>query len=425
MTSPPSPDSRPTGPPAGPLTPSDTPSDTPHEPTRVDTPQPRTEAGGPPPPPRGPGKGGGGGGGGGGEPGGGGPWWRSAPRVAIIAAAVVAAVILTLVLTRPDGAGTAEIFAEPAGSTGRDPVTASTATESGPTPSETPRKPVKGTNSNISGAMPGLYGGTQNSASCDIEKQIRYLGSVPAKNRAFAAVVGQAPENIPAYLRSLTPVQLRYDTRVTNHGYKDDKAYPFQSVLQAGTAVLVDSYGVPRVRCKCGNPLTKPKALTGARTVGQKWAGYQPSNAVVVKPSKRTVRSFTLCDPKTGKWFKRPKGAEGPTGDRPTAPPSETPSGPTAESPSTESSPPTESTTGETGTATSEPGTPDTGPGTETTGGTGTNGGTGTTGGTTEPPPGGTTGDTSPHVEQPGEGTPGSNGSPGGEPHSEGTAPAT
>ncbi|MFI6766263.1 DUF6777 domain-containing protein [Streptomyces sp. NPDC050355] len=390
----------------------------------MDTPQPRTEAGGPTPPPRGPGKGGGGGGGGGGESGGGGPWWRSAPRVAIIAAAVVAAVILTIVLTRPNGASANEVFAEPAGYTGRDPVTESTATESTPAPSATPRKPVKGTNSNFAGQTPGLYGGTQNSASCDIEKQIRFLGSVPAKNRAFAAVVGQAPENIPAYLRSLTPVQLRYDTRVTNHGYKDGKAYPFQSVMQAGTAVLVDAYGVPRVRCKCGNPLTKPQALSGAKTVGEPWPGYRPSHAVVVKPSKKTVRAFTLCDPKTGKWFKRPKGAEGPTEDRPTAPPTETPSGPATGSPSTGSSPPTgESTTGETGTSTSEPGTPDTGPGTETTGGTGT------TGGTTEPPTGGTTGgttgDSSPHVEQPGEGTTGSDGSPGSVPHSEGTAPAT
>ncbi len=424
MTSPPSPDSRPTGPPAGPLTP----SGTPHEPTRVDTPQPRTEAGGPTPPPGGPGKGGGGGGGGGGESGGGSPWWRSAPRVAIIAAAVVAAVILTVVLTRPNGTGAAEIFAEPAGSTGRDPLTDSTATESTPAPSATPRKPVKGTNSNISGAMPGLYGGTQNSASCDIEKQIRFLGSVPAKNRAFAAVVGQAPENVPAYLRSLTPVQLRYDTRVTNHGYKDGKAYPFQSVLQAGTAVLADAYGVPRVRCKCGNPLTKPRALSGAKTVGQPWPGYRPTNAVVVRPAKKAVRAFTLCDPKTGKWFKRPKGAEGPTEDRPTAPPTETPSGPTTGSPSTGSSPPTgESPTGETGTTTSGPGTPDTGTAPGTTGGPGT-----TTGGTTEPPTGGTTGETTGGTtgetspgEQTGGVTTGSNGSPGSEPHSEGTAPAS
>jgi len=33
---------------------------------------------------------------------------------------------------------------------------------------------------------------------------------------------------------------------------------PFQSILAAGTAVLVDKYGRPVVRCKCGNPLLPP-----------------------------------------------------------------------------------------------------------------------------------------------------------------------
>jgi hypothetical protein len=35
-------------------------------------------------------------------------------------------------------------------------------------------------------------------------------------------------------------------------------AVAFQSILQAGTAVLVDSTGRPVVRCRCGNPLAEP-----------------------------------------------------------------------------------------------------------------------------------------------------------------------
>ena len=37
-------------------------------------------------------------------------------------------------------------------------------------------------------------------------------------------------------------------------------------MLQSGTAVLVDRYGTPRVKCNCGNPLTKPVAqLSGGQ----------------------------------------------------------------------------------------------------------------------------------------------------------------
>ncbi|MEU9120917.1 DUF6777 domain-containing protein [Streptomyces sp. NPDC048506] len=397
MTAPPPPDSHPTGPPTGPLAgpPSGAPSGGPsREPTQVDTgPRRRTKPThqGPPGPPSGPGDGGGGGGGGGGGEGGGGPWWRSVPRIAIIAAAVVVAVVLTLVLTRPGGSGSTELFAEPAGSTGQNPVTDSSANDSTAAPSATPKRPSRGSNSTFSGATAGLYGGTQNSASCDVEKQIRFLQRNPAKNAAFAGVLGMKPGEVPAYLRSLTSVQLAYDTRITNHGYKDGKAYAFQSVLQAGSAVMVDSWGVPRVRCKCGNPLTKPQMLKQWQQRGQTWHGYQPSNAVVVEPAKAPVKEFVLRNPKTGAWFKRPKGDTGPTHDQPTAPPADTPSGPpSSQPPPYGSTPPGETPTGPSGTSPSGPGTSETagttGSGTppETTGGTSTTGGpTETTGGTT------------------------------------------
>lgn len=366
----------------------------PEEPTTPETaPRPGGPSG-----PGGPGGRGWGGGGGGGGAGGGGPWWRSAPRVAIIAAAVVAAVIIIVVLTRPSGT-TSEVFAEPAASTGPNPVTKSSANESTPATSAQPKQ-SSGSNSEFSGATPGLYGGTENSASCDVEKQISYLTGAPAKNKAFAGVVGVTPGDVPRYLRSLTPVQLAYDTRVTNHGYKDGKTTEFQSVLQAGTAVMVDAYGVPRVRCKCGNPLTQPKALQGnVKTAGTKWPGYRSSNVVVVKPAKSKIKEFTLRNPKTGTWFKRPQGTTG-TADSPTSPPSETPSGPSSSQPPPNESPSSgetsSGTTGSPGTTTGEP--------------PGTTGGSNTTGGE----PSSTGGGTSPGGETSGGETPGSGGSPGG-----------
>ena len=79
-------------------------------------------------------------------------------------------------------------------------------------------------------------------------------------------VTGTAPPNatpagIGAYVDSLTPVVLTDDTLVTNHGYRDGHATTLPAVLQAGTAVMVDTLGVPRVKCNCGNPLTPPELV--------------------------------------------------------------------------------------------------------------------------------------------------------------------
>ncbi|GAP52775.1 serine/threonine protein kinase [Streptomyces azureus] len=60
---------------------------------------------------------------------------------------------------------------------------------------------------------------------------------------------------------------LRADTGVTNHGFRAGRAAVLQAVLQAGTAVLVDDRGVPRVRCACGNPLRPPVAMRGTPAV--------------------------------------------------------------------------------------------------------------------------------------------------------------
>ncbi|KPC64171.1 hypothetical protein ADL29_13235 [Streptomyces chattanoogensis] len=328
-----------------------------------------------------------------------------------MAGAVVVAVIVTLLLTRPGGSGTAEVFAEPAAAAGRNPVTESTADESTPSPSATPRKSA-GTTSAFHGSTPGLYGGARKSASCDVDRQIGYLRSDPAKNRAVAGALGQAPNALPSYLRSLTPVRLGYDTRVTNHGYKDGRLYEFQSVLQAGTAVLIDAHGVPRMRCKCGNPLMEPKELEkGGHTRGRTWPGYQPSDAVVVLPAKKEVPEFVLRDPKTGEWFARPEGADGPAKDIPTPPPDETPSGPPSSLPPPyrETPPPDVSSTGPSGTP-------------PTSGGTGTGPSGSTTGGSTEPP-GTTTGEP---PSQPGTTTGGSTEQPGTtERPSEPSGPAT
>ncbi|GAB2969978.1 hypothetical protein GCM10023080_036650 [Streptomyces pseudoechinosporeus] len=345
---------RPTGPPSGPLGPSE------------------------PPPPRAP-LGPSGGGSEAGGPGGGGPsgpsgplgpaepgpgngparpWWMSAPRVAVIALVAVAAVVLAVVFTRPDG-GTSgsggEVFLQAAGKSGPDPFTGSTAEDSSTVPetlSPTTTSDSANVTRGVDGSAPGLYGGTRNKAACDVEKQITYLQEAPAKNEAFASVLGLEPSGVPGYLRSLTPVQLRMDTRVTNHGYRDGTANSYQAVLQSGTAVLIDDRGVPRVRCACGNPLTPPVAQQGTpKRTGDSWPSYRPSNVVVVSPAPRVINTFVLYDPDNGEWIERYKGDTG-TKDKKTKPPEKRPSPSCppgtspcpSTSPATPTKPPTETT---------------------------------------------------------------------------------
>ena len=123
-------------------------------------------------------------------------------------------------------------------------------------------------------------------------------------------------------------MRLRFDTRVTNHGFNDGEATPFQSLLEAGTAVLVDNTGVPRVKCNCGNPLAEPKGLGGRQRVrgprprgvaqnpDEAWEGLDPAQAVKIEPGSGSRRSRSSTST-------RAASSSGPSG--PTGPASATP----------------------------------------------------------------------------------------------------
>ncbi len=231
-----------------------------------------------------------------------------------------------------------EVFLEPAAEPGADPFTASVAAAYIPAPAVTttsaaPATTVPGVITATQGSLPGLYGGTRNSSSCDGEKMIAFLQANPDKAKAWAGVVAIDVASIPSYVRGLTPVVLTRDTRVTNHGYANGRATPRQSVLQAGTAVLVDQYGIPRAKCGCGNPLAPPvpTAVT-PRYVGVAWPGFASTNVTVIVQNI-TVDNFVLVDLDTGARFRRPAGTTGgrdtattPTSLAPATTPSTTPS---------------------------------------------------------------------------------------------------
>ncbi|MFJ7966204.1 DUF6777 domain-containing protein [Streptomyces sp. NPDC096324] len=228
--------------------------------------------------------------------------------------------------TAPNGSTGGDVLLQPLAVRGPDPFTAPTDTTpaSRPPVTRTPQPTATGTHGarTVSGATPGLYGGTRNAGSCDVEKQIRYLAADPARARAFAELSGVSPGSVPGYLRQLTPVVLRADTGVTDHGFAAGRATGYQAVLQAGTAVLVDDRGVPRVRCACGNPLGRPTALDeNPDTRGTPWSGYRPARVVTVTPAPDAITAITIVDDGDDTWIERPVGHDGHRHDHAVPPP--------------------------------------------------------------------------------------------------------
>ncbi|MFE1411743.1 DUF6777 domain-containing protein [Streptomyces sp. NPDC058746] len=210
-----------------------------------------------------------------------------------------------------------EVYLQPVASAGPDPFTTSSATaESAPVQPPLPNPTGRGIRT-VSADTPGLYGGTQRLGSCDVEQQVHHLTEDSAKARAFAEAADIEQAKIPEFLRGLTPVVLRADTRVTNHGFRDGRADGYQSVLQAGTAVLVDEHGMPRVRCGCGNPLGSPRSAKGSPVhKGDAWNGYQPNQVVVIEPTVHVIKSLVIVNTADNTWLERKRGDDG-AQDRP------------------------------------------------------------------------------------------------------------
>ncbi|WP_196249183.1 DUF6777 domain-containing protein [Rhodococcoides fascians] len=253
---------------------------------------------------------------------------------AALSMVVVSALAVTLLVTGGSTASTNDIALQSAESIGPGPFTPSVTLASRPLSdlsSEELLAQLAGsltTNSNggstVVGTTPGLYGGTNNDATCDAAALANYLSEDRAKSEAWASAFGITTDAIPFYLDTLTPVSLTTDLRVTNYSFSDGRATPFQSVLQAGTAVMIDTAGVPRIRCNCGNPLGPPASepLSGYQPTGERWPSYREQNVVAVEyatrpaagepvpstPNNATVDQFTLLDLDTLKPLLRSVG---------------------------------------------------------------------------------------------------------------------
>ena len=230
---------------------------------------------------------------------------------------LIAAGIAVFFFIRGD-ASAGEVFLVPAASAGPDPFSdtpfaeapdptlAQPATEGGaPIPAPPSAGPVQAT----SGGKPGLYGGTMNSAVCDPGQMVSFLASNPDKAQAWVNALTADPAvrlrdgrplttaTIPDYVAGLSSFVLLADTRVTNHGYKNGRPNKLQAVLQKGSAVMVDNFGVPRVKCYCGNPLLP--AVPSQRQVtyeGPRWPDFDPGRVEVIMPPPTPVNVFVVRD---------------------------------------------------------------------------------------------------------------------------------
>ncbi len=221
----------------------------------------------------------------------------------------------------PSTLGAGEVLLEPVGAPMAQPFTPTAAAGTEATPAVSlPSIPIPTTTAplpagqvalaQVAGREPGLYGGTRNVAACDPQAMITFLEQNPDKAAAWAGVQGIAVADIRSYIEGLTPVVLTRDTRVTNHGFRNGQAFAHPSVLQAGHAVLVDRWGVPRAKCSCGNPLGPPVPLTTPPVyVGPQWPTFDPTVIIVVVATDPVDEGFVIVDLTSGVLIVRPVGA--------------------------------------------------------------------------------------------------------------------
>ncbi|MFZ2173128.1 MAG: DUF6777 domain-containing protein, partial [Rhodococcus sp. (in: high G+C Gram-positive bacteria)] len=159
----------------------------------------------------------------------------------------------------------------------------------------------------VPGDRAGLYGGSPDRPLCNRQLLVDELEQNPGRMSAWSAVF--KIDDVRSYVRTLTPVLLRADTRVTDHGFVSGRAKPFQAVLEAGTTVLIDDRGVPRVRCLDGSPLGAPVLGDETELEGAPWPGFEESRVLVVQPGSSAMPEVAVVDLMTGGLASIPVGS--------------------------------------------------------------------------------------------------------------------
>lgn len=171
------------------------------------------------------------------------------------------------------------------------------------------------------GDAAALYAVTSAQASCDPGSLVAQLEADPVKAAAWVRPMGIGVRDLDGFVNGLTPVVLRADTAVTDYGFPDGAAQPYASILQMGTAVLVNSYGEPTVKCVSGDPLGRPTSFNQSNAyVGNSWDGFRADKVCSIEPAPAQVGSFVVVDLQSGDHVTvaakpDPKAVKGPNPD--------------------------------------------------------------------------------------------------------------
>ena len=180
-----------------------------------------------------------------------------------------------------------------------------------------------GAGKTASGDLPGVYGGHKDQPVCNVEDLASQIEDDDNEDKvaAFAEALDVDADDLPDAIAGMTAVRLRFDTRLTDHAYRDGNAEPEQVILEKGTAVLVDDEGTPQVKCNGGSPLAAPDGLgdldeddaldeSVLQNPDDAWEGLDLEQVVVIDDGD-SVSAFTLVDLNTGELFDRPVGTNG------------------------------------------------------------------------------------------------------------------
>jgi hypothetical protein len=165
-------------------------------------------------------------------------------------------------------------------------------------------------NRNPAGNTDGLYFDMNGTGSCNRTQLATSLQGDPELAAGWATPLGITAAGVADYITTLTPARLRADTRMTAHGWSGGQAEPYAAVLQAGSAVLVDDRGVPRVRCADGAPLANAQPVADPY-FDAAWPGFDPNALVEVRPAVTAIPEFGLVDTAGEQPFRRLAGTTG------------------------------------------------------------------------------------------------------------------
>ena len=216
-----------------------------------------------------------------------------------------------------------EVFLARLGAVGPNPFTKSVALAPVPNVGTTKAASQGGNDGirSVRGSASGLFGGSATQQVCDATTLVTFLGDDSDRAQAWVDALNDdatlqwsggaklSVDDITTYVGELTSVFVQADTRVTNHGLKQDEALAHQAVLQKGTAVLVDKQGVPRVRCASGSPLIAPTPAAKPKYRGEQWGGFSQTRLLIVVPSVELLDTIRIVDIHTGKIIEIPTGS--------------------------------------------------------------------------------------------------------------------